>query len=154
MKKIAFIGLGNMGSPLCQRLLLKYNVDIFDINKTNLKPLETLGGRIVKDLQTIANNDFIFLCLPTSDIVESLIIGDKGLAKHLKKGASIIDMTTGEPKITRKIENILSKIPIFAFLARLQTLSSIVLPLILIRGFPGNLLEDILAGIIIKALTI
>ena len=109
MKKIAFIGLGNMGSPLCKRLLLKYNVDIFDINKSNLKPLETLGGRIVKDLQTIANNDFIFLCLPTSDIVESLIIGDKGLAKHLKKGASIIDMTTGEPKITRKIQNILSK---------------------------------------------
>ena len=109
MKKIAFIGLGNMGSPLCQRLLLKYNVDIFDINKSNLKTLETLGGRIVKDLQTIANNDFIFLCLPTSNIVESLILGDKGLAKHLKKGTSIIDMTTGEPKITRKIENILSK---------------------------------------------
>ncbi len=109
MKKIAFIGLGNMGSPLCQRLLLKYNVDIFDINKSNLKPLETLGGKIVKDLQTIANNDYIFLCLPTSDIVESLILGDKGLAKHLKKGTSIIDMTTGEPNITRKIENILSK---------------------------------------------
>ena len=86
MKKIAFIGLGNMGSPLCQRLLLKYNVDIFDINKSNLKPLETLGGRILEDLQNIANNDFIFLCLPTSDIVESLILGEKGLAKHLKKG--------------------------------------------------------------------
>ena len=34
MDKIGFIGLGNMGAPLCERLVLKNEVNIFDINKT------------------------------------------------------------------------------------------------------------------------
>ena len=40
MYKIGFIGLGNMGAPLCERLLLKNKVNIFDINKSNLNKME------------------------------------------------------------------------------------------------------------------
>ena len=43
MHKIGFIGLGNMGAPLCERLLLKNKVNIFDINKSILNKMENLG---------------------------------------------------------------------------------------------------------------
>ena len=47
----------------------------------------------------------VFLCLPTSAIVETVVNGDKGLAISAKRGSYIIDMTTGEPEITRKISD-------------------------------------------------
>ena len=37
MEKISFVGVGNMGGPLCERLLKKYKVDIFDLNPANSK---------------------------------------------------------------------------------------------------------------------
>ena len=85
MHKIGFIGLGNMGAPLCERLLLKNKVNIFDINKSNLNKMENLGGIVKYELKDICENDFIFLCLPTSEIVEKITIGDNGLINDLKK---------------------------------------------------------------------
>ena len=49
------------------------------------------------------------MCLPTSHIVKEITIGSKGLVKYLKQGSTIIDMTTGEPSITREIETKLKK---------------------------------------------
>ena len=109
MYKIGFIGLGNMGAPLCERLLLKNEVNIFDINKSNLNKMENLGGIVKNDLKDICENDFIFLCLPTSEIVEKIAVGENGLVNNLKKNTFIIDMTTGEPEVTRNIFKILSK---------------------------------------------
>ena len=51
----------------------------------------------------------IFLCLPTSTIVEQVVFGDNGLINSIKKGAFIIDMTTGEPETTRKISSTLQQ---------------------------------------------
>ena len=109
MHKIGFIGLGNMGAPLCERLLLKNKVNIFDINKSNLNKMENLGGIVKYELKDICENDFIFLCLPTSENVEKITIGENGLINGLKKNVFVIDMTTGEPEVTRKISNILAK---------------------------------------------
>ena len=109
MYKIGFIGLGNMGAPLCERLLLKNEVNIFDINKSNLNKMENLGGIVKNDLKDICENDFIFLCLPTSEIVEKIAVGENGLVNNLKKNTFIIDMTTGEPEVTRNIFKILAK---------------------------------------------
>ena len=109
MYKIGFIGLGNMGAPLCERLLLKNEVNIFDINKSNLNKLENLGGIIKNELKDICENEFIFLCLPTSEIVEKIVVGEDGLINDLKKNTFIIDMTTGEPEVTRNIFKILAK---------------------------------------------
>ena len=43
MEKISFVGVGNMGGPLCERLLKKYKVDIFDLNPANSKKMKELG---------------------------------------------------------------------------------------------------------------
>ena len=103
MHKIGFIGLGNMGAPLCERLLLKNKVNIFDINKSNLNKMENLGGIVKYELKDICENDFIFLCLPTSEIVEKITIGDNGLINDLKKNVNFIDApVSGGPKGARE----------------------------------------------------
>ena len=46
MEKISFVGVGNMGGPLCERLLNKYKVDIFDLHPANLKKMKDMKNEI------------------------------------------------------------------------------------------------------------
>jgi len=106
MDKIGFIGLGNMGRPLAERLIKKYKLYTYDLEKTNLQYFADKGAVTCSSPSEVASKvNQIFLCLPTSSIVETVINGDNGIAISAKKGAYIIDMTTGEPEITRKISD-------------------------------------------------
>ena len=106
MDKIGFIGLGNMGRPLAERLIKKYKHYTYDLEKTNLQYFTDKGAVACSSPSEVASKvNQIFLCLPTSSIVETVVNGDNGLAISATKGAYIIDMTTGEPEITRKISD-------------------------------------------------
>ena len=104
MEKIGFIGLGNMGAPLAERLLKKYQLVVYDLDENNIKYFTDKGALACSNPAELAlQTSRIFLCLPTSTIVEKVVNGDNGLIKSAKKDTYIIDMTTGEPEITRKI---------------------------------------------------
>ena len=110
MDKIGFIGLGNMGRPLADRLIKNYQLYAFDLDKNNLQYFTNKGAVACSSPSEVASHvNHIFLCLPTSKIVESVVNGDNGLTVSAKRGAYIIDMTTGEPEITRKISNSLEE---------------------------------------------
>ena len=108
MDKIGFIGLGNMGKPLAERLLKKYQLYVYDLDANNLKYFLDKGALACSSPSDLASNTSrIFLCLPTSTVVEKVIYGENGLLETTTKGSYIIDMTTGEPEITRKISKTL-----------------------------------------------
>ena len=108
MDKIGFIGLGNMGKPLAERLLKKYQLYVYDLDEKNLKYFLDKGALACSSPSDLASNTSrIFLCLPTSTVVEKVIYGENGLIKTTTKGSFIIDTTTGEPEITRKISKTL-----------------------------------------------
>ena len=108
MEKIGFIGLGNMGKPLAERLLKKYQLYVYDLDTKNLKYFLDKGAVACSNPSDLARNTSrIFLCLPTSIIVEKVIYGENGLLETASKGSVIIDMTTGEPEISRKISKAL-----------------------------------------------
>jgi 3-hydroxyisobutyrate dehydrogenase len=108
MEKIGFIGLGNMGKPLAERLLKKYQLYVYDLDTKNLKYFLDKGALACSNPSDLARNTSrIFLCLPTSIVVEKVIYGESGLLETASKGSFIIDMTTGEPEISRKISKAL-----------------------------------------------
>lgn len=108
MEKIGFIGLGNMGKPLAERLLKKYQLYVYDLDTKNLKYFLDKGAVASSNPSDLARNTSrIFLCLPTSIVVEKVIYGESGLLETASKGSFIIDMTTGEPEISRKISKAL-----------------------------------------------
>ena len=110
MEKIGFIGLGNMGAPLAERLLKKYQLVIHDLDENNIKYFTDKGALACSNPAELAlQTSRIFLCLPNSTIVEKVVNGDNGLIKSAKKDTYIIDMTTGEPEITRKISKALKQ---------------------------------------------
>ena len=108
--KIGFIGLGNMGKPLAERLLLNNQLFVHDLNQKNLEYFTNKGAIACSTPSELASNTSrIFLCLPTSTIVEKIITGENGLLNSTTKGSFIIDMTTGEPEVTRKIAETLEE---------------------------------------------
>ena len=108
MEKIGFVGLGNMGKPLAERLLKKYQLYVYDLDTKNLKYFLDKGALACSNPSDLARNTSrIFLCLPTSIVVEKVIYGENGLLETASKGSFIIDMTTGEPEISRKISKAL-----------------------------------------------
>ena len=99
--KIGFIGLGNMGAALAMRLL-DPSLMVYDPDQTAMTPFVDGGAIAAVDLVAMANQcDIIFACLPTSAVCESVLFGDGGMAGHMKAGQIFIDMTSGDPAISR-----------------------------------------------------
>ena len=108
--KVGFIGLGNMGKPLAERLLRNNELFVYDLDQENVDYFTKKGAIACSTPSELAlNTSRIFLCLPTSAIVEKVICGENGLLYSATKDSFIIDMTTGEPEITRIIANILEE---------------------------------------------
>lgn len=101
---IGYVGLGSMGGALARRLQLTHRLHVFDKNPYAVETLVDLGAVGYTSLQQLASNcDVIFLCLPTSAHVQDALFGPQGIKEGMRPGTLIIDQTTGDPKVTRKI---------------------------------------------------
>ena len=99
MKKIGFIGLGNMGEPMATNLV-KAGFDVigFDLIEEAKKKAERNGIQIAKDaVSTLENVDALISMLPASEHVESLYLGEDGVLSNLDKNVLIIDCSTIAP---------------------------------------------------------
>lgn len=105
-KRIGFIGLGAMGKFMAENLLKgEYETVLFDVNPSALKDFEGRPGvRIEASAAGVgAAVSTVVTMLPNSPHVEEAVLGSEGLAKTLKSGSIIIDMSTIAPKIARKV---------------------------------------------------
>ena len=94
--KIVMVGLGVMGMPMAQNIL-KSGLDLSccDVNWASLKSLEGLVPSLSTVPKKVAKNrNVVITMLPTSDIVEEVIFGDKGLIGSIDPNSLIIDMST------------------------------------------------------------
>lgn len=106
MTQILFAGIGAMGEPMVANLLKKgFKVTV--VQNRRAEPaarLAALGARVVTSAaQGAAGCDVAILCLPTSREVEAVMLGGSGLAALLPAGAVVLDTTTGDPEITRRL---------------------------------------------------
>ena len=107
MKKIGFIGLGNMGEPMAANLV-KAGFDVigFDLIEEAKKKAKQNGIQIAKDaVSTLENIDALISMLPASEHVESLYLGEEGLLSKLDKTVLIIDCSTIAPDSAIKVAN-------------------------------------------------
>ncbi|WP_067677156.1 NAD(P)-dependent oxidoreductase [Nocardia miyunensis] len=102
--RIAFIGLGTMGSRMSQRLVAAGSEVIgFDPVEAARADLVEAGGRAAATAAEAADGvDYLILMLPGSRVVES-VLGDTALLDALKPGTPVIDMSSSEPESTRKL---------------------------------------------------
>ncbi len=101
---VGFIGLGNMGAPLARRLCTDHTLWVFDQSQTAVDGFTGADAQVVKSAAELAESvDIVLTCLPTSEDLRSLLFGEQQVASTLNKGTMLIDMTTGDPGITREL---------------------------------------------------
>jgi 3-hydroxyisobutyrate dehydrogenase len=97
MTRIGFVGLGNMGGPMCQRLIhAGHDVHVFDVDPDKVAAAATAGGRAGQDAAECARSADIFMTsLPRPDHVRSVMI-DGGALQALAPGSVWVDLTTNQ----------------------------------------------------------
>ena len=109
LKKIGFIGVGLMGSPMAAHLLRhNYQVCAYDINPAPVDHLVALGARKAVSYQDAAlGADTVILSLPGSEEVEEAVTGAHGISTVMRPGTLLIDSSTTSPFLSRKLAAIL-----------------------------------------------
>jgi 3-hydroxyisobutyrate dehydrogenase len=104
--KVAFIGLGDIGEPMASHLAR----DPFDLvvwNRTSSKASEFAGkykARVATTpAEAVRDAEVVITCLPSSVEVEAVLHGENGMLEALRKGAVLIDCTSGDPPTSRSI---------------------------------------------------
>ena len=105
MKKLGFIGLGNMGKPMAANLMKSgYSLTIYDLKPEPVQELVAAGAAAAGSPREVAEkSEVVITMLTSSPHVEQVMFGPDGVLEGLKKGATIIDMSTIDPIVTRKV---------------------------------------------------
>jgi 3-hydroxyisobutyrate dehydrogenase-like beta-hydroxyacid dehydrogenase len=110
--QIGFVGLGIMGRGMVKNLVEK-NHPVTVWNRT-LERSETLKKdldiTIAPSLQSLAEAaDTILICVSDTPDVEAVLFGEAGLAKTLRTGTTIIDLSTISPAETKRFAHTLAE---------------------------------------------
>ena len=100
MKKLGWIGCGNMGRPMAANLLKHgYDVTVFDVVEENARKLEAVGAhRAATPREVVERTDCFFTMLPNGKILESVVLQpETGIAAGLRPGKIFVDMSTIAP---------------------------------------------------------
>jgi 3-hydroxyisobutyrate dehydrogenase len=107
IRKVAFVGVGNMGTPMAGHLVKAgFDVMVFDI-RTEIADafVAQHGGRAARSLAEVGEGaQAVITMLPNDKIVRQAVVGDGSencVAAGLAAGAIVIDMSTSDPTGTR-----------------------------------------------------
>ncbi len=104
--RIGLFGVGLMGHGIASNLV-KHGHDLMVFEHPGNQPIDNLqraGARATPDVAALARHaDVLMLCVTGSPQVESIILGDTGVLRHLRAGSLVIDCSTSIPASTEQI---------------------------------------------------
>lgn len=105
MTNIAFIGTGVMGQGMIKNFLKAgHTVHLYTRTKERALPLMELGATWYDTAQAAAEQgDVIFTVVGYPKDVEEVYFGDHGIFKAAQQGKIVVDMTTSQPALAKKI---------------------------------------------------
>ena len=109
IRKIGFIGIGNMGFPMAGHLVKKgFDVTVYDARPDLMKAFVAQhGGKAAATLVDAAHGaDAVITMLPDDKIVRKVVLGEGSencIAAGLARGGVVIDMSTCNPTATRSL---------------------------------------------------
>jgi 2-hydroxy-3-oxopropionate reductase len=102
--RIAFIGIGLMGSRMATRLLdAGYAVAIRNRTPEKYIPLGKLGARLANSVaDAVEDADIVLTSLAGADAIETVYFGDAGVVPNAPQGSLIVDLSSVSPDIARE----------------------------------------------------
>jgi 3-hydroxyisobutyrate dehydrogenase len=106
--KLGFIGLGNMGRRIAQRLLDHgYQVSVYDRDVSKADALTAHGGVVAKSALDLAGSaDVILSCLTNDEVVRSVYTGHEGVFAGARSGTVVLEMSTISPEGSRELQRL------------------------------------------------
>ncbi|MEZ5659570.1 MAG: NAD(P)-dependent oxidoreductase [Burkholderiaceae bacterium] len=107
-KRIAFVGIGNMGTPMSANLVKAgHDVRLYDLNVARAREhARAIGCDAADDLRGLADGrEIVITMLPDDRSVRALMLeaDGQGLAAHLSRNTILIDMSSSSPAATRDL---------------------------------------------------
>lgn len=106
MEKVAFLGLGVMGSPMARHLATA-GQDVTVYNRTAAKADQWViahgGRRATTPAAAASNASFVFLCVGNDDDVRSVVLGPDGALAAMRPGSVLVDHTTASATVAREV---------------------------------------------------
>lgn len=103
--QVGFIGTGVMGKSLVKHLLeAGHQVAIYTRTAKKAEDLVDKGAVLVESPKQAAEQaDVLFTMVGYPSDVEEVFFGENGLLKHAKEGSYLVDMTTSQPNLAKRI---------------------------------------------------
>lgn len=102
--RIGFVGIGKMGAPMAGRLIAAgYDVTVHDLDARAVAELVGAGAKAAASAREVADAaDVVFASLPSPQILETVALGDNGIAAG-NAVKVFIDISTTGPRTAAKI---------------------------------------------------
>lgn len=102
--KIGFIGMGIMGTPMaCNLVRAGYDVMVSNRTMSKCDPVVALGAKAGTYRAVAESCDVVITMLPNSPQVKAVMLGENGIAAHMKSGSVFIDMTSVNPVASKEL---------------------------------------------------
>lgn len=101
--KIGFVGLGIMGTPMCEHLLAAgHQLFVYSRGKLPASIAESRATQCTHACSVAERADIIIVMVPDTPDVENALFGDDGIAQGLSGGKMVIDMSSISPIETKQ----------------------------------------------------
>ena len=108
--KIGLIGLGIMGKPMAKNLLKAgYDLTVSDLNQAAVDEVVAAGAKAATNAVIGETCDVVLTMVPNSPQVKAVMLGEDGVAAHMKPGSVFIDMSSINPVASKEIAAELAK---------------------------------------------
>jgi 3-hydroxyisobutyrate dehydrogenase-like beta-hydroxyacid dehydrogenase len=109
--KLGFIGMGNMGSRIAQRLLdHEYQLAVYDVDISKSGAIRAQGGTVAKNIVELARTANVILsCLTNDEAVRSAYTGTEGVFAGSRPGTVVLEMSTISPESSRELHRLGAK---------------------------------------------
>jgi 2-hydroxy-3-oxopropionate reductase len=110
MKNIGFIGIGLMGFPMAKNLLKSgYNLKAYNRSQDKADRLKEFGAEISTSIKDVVTNSDVVIAMLTDDSAVEKVMGSDEFISNIKESATVIDMSSVNPVITKKYAEILKE---------------------------------------------
>ncbi|MEQ4304652.1 NAD(P)-dependent oxidoreductase [Plantactinospora sp. B6F1] len=106
-QRVGFIGLGNMGGRMT-RCLVQGGVEVLGFDTQAVRIAAAGADTAASAVDVVRNTEVVLLSLPSSRVVEAVMLGPDGAVHAAREGQIIVDLSTSDPASTRHIHGLLA----------------------------------------------
>ena len=110
MKNIGFIGIGLMGFPMAKNLLKSgYKLKVFNRSQDKAERLKEFGAEVAISIKDAVISSDIIITMLTDDAAVEKVMGSEEFIENITPQATVIDMSSINPVLSKKYAQILKK---------------------------------------------